>query len=554
VVSFIFQNYNLIKNLNIFDNLVLPLRLTNKKIDYAKIQIYLSKFGIKSVLKSLINNLSGGEKQRVAITRAMLTNSKIILADEPSGALDSENSVKVMKCLEEISNRKLVIVVSHNEELAKIYATRIIRIKDGKIISDTNPCLDRYEFHNRKLKTKLRLKEKVKIALTNLKSKKTRNFLTTIAFSIGLFSLSLVLAISNGFSKELKNFEQNSLYSYPLIISKETISDSSSLFDSNNYDNNKINVNQSRQIVKNKFDDAFFENLDEIVKSDLGYVVYNHEIDDVFNDISVVNPTNDYFELIKGKMPQNENEVLLLLDYNNSVDEEVYEYLNIDDFNYDSVIQKEYNVLDKKIVISGIVKSNNEYFSSLNGILYNNDLFSSEIESVYIYPKNYKNKNKIKEVLNDCVVVDNAKEVVDLTSSLIDGISLVLIIFSVISLSVSCIMIAVMSYISIMERKNEIGIMQSLGTRNKDIKGLFLLENKLIALSSSLIALFLTFSFGFLFNNYIKKMIDINSLISLNWIHVFGILLLSVILSDLSGVIPIKALKRNSIIENIKST
>jgi putative ABC transport system permease protein len=105
-----------------------------------------------------------------------------------------------------------------------------------------------------------------------------------------------------------------------------------------------------------------------------------------------------------------------------------------------------------------------------------------------------------------------------------------------------------------MERKNEIGIMQSLGTRNKDIKGLFLLENKLIALSSSLIALFLTFSFGFLFNNYIKKMIDINSLISLNWIHVFGILLLSVILSDLSGVIPIKALKRNSIIENIKST
>jgi len=554
IVSFIFQNYNLINNLNINDNLTLPLKLTNKIIDYNKVKNTLQKFGIKNDIKSSINNLSGGEKQRIAIIRSILADTKIILGDEPTGALDTLNSENVMEILKGISKNKLVIVVTHNEALAQKYASRIIRIKDGQIISDTNPYIEQSKFKFLPVRTKLKWHEKIKISLMNLKSKKARNLLTILAFSIGLFSLSLVLSISYGFSRELDNLEHNSLYNYPLIISKEMYADNTSIFDNTDYSQDKININPNRQLITNNFDIDFFSKVDKIKNDNLAFIAVYRDNDLDFANISYINPNNDYFDLIAGKMPTNSNEVLLLLDYNNSIDEIVKDYLKLEDLNYDAVLNKNIYLKDQSLTITGIVKSTNEYFSSLNGILYSNDLFDNEILSIYIYPTNYKNKEEIKSILYDYNIIDNAKDVVKLTNSLISGISLVLTIFSIISLIVSSIMISVMSYISIMERKMEIGIMESLGTNKKDIKSLILTENSIIALSSSIVAIFLTFLISNICNKYISKIISFDSLITINFKIILFILLLSLFLSKISGMFPTSIIKKKSIIDNISNT
>ena len=552
IISFIFQNYNLIPNLNIYDNLVLPLRLTKKNIDIKKLTSNLKRFNLNNDLKENIKKLSGGEQQRVAIIRSFLSDTEIILADEPTGALDTYNSEKVMHFLKEISKEKLIIIVTHNKELAKKYANRIIKIKDGKIINDSNPYTEAIIKNFKETKTKLKLKEKLKISFTNLKNKKTRNILTCLAFSIGLFSLCLVLSIKNGFLKELNNLEKTSLYNYPLILAREYVKENTKIIDNKTYDNNTININSNNKIIKNEFNSNLYSKLKTIKNDGKAYVTYYKSVDNAFANISHVNPTNSFFKLVKGKLAQQDNEVMLLLDYNNSIDEAVYNYLNIDDLTYDSVLNKTYLVDNKEIIITGIIKSNNEYFSSLNGIIYNENLFDSNISYIYIYPTSYKNKINIKNILKSYYIMDNSEDALNITNSLVKGITLVLTLFSIISLIVSCIMISVMSYISIFERKKEIGILQSLGTNQKDIKSLFLTENKIISLISSILAIILTLLTSKILNSYITKFLDFNSLIDLNISIIVKIFSVSIFLSEISSLFSLRTLKKKNIIDNLK--
>ena len=215
-IDYIFQSYNLINYLNILDNIILSSKIKKNKIKDNDIKEVLNKLRIDKVAKNDILTLSGGETQRGAIARTLLNNSKILLCDEPTGAVDSKNSLNIMNILKEISKEKLVIVVTHNESLAKKFAKRIIKIKDGKIIKDTDPYISNSKLKVNLKRNKLSYISTLNMSMKNMKFKKMRTFLTMLAFSISLISLSIVLSISSGFNKEIEKFEKETLFNYPL--------------------------------------------------------------------------------------------------------------------------------------------------------------------------------------------------------------------------------------------------------------------------------------------------------------------------------------------------
>ena len=223
-VGFIFQSYNLISHISILSNveMCLTLRNTSKSVARKKAIEALERVGLKDHMHKKPNQLSGGQMQRVAIARALVNNPDIILADEPTGALDSKTSTQIMELIKDISKDKLVIMVTHNENLADIYASRIIKLSDGVIISDSNPYETKKETDLYTLpKTKMSLLTALGLSLNNIKTKKGRTLLTSFAASIGIIGISLVLALSNGFQIQIDDFEKNTLTQMPIYITPE---------------------------------------------------------------------------------------------------------------------------------------------------------------------------------------------------------------------------------------------------------------------------------------------------------------------------------------------
>ena len=223
-VGFIFQSYNLISHISILSNveMCLTLRNTSKSVARKKAIEALERVGLKDHIHKKPNQLSGGQMQRVAIARALVNNPDIILADEPTGALDSKTSTQIMELIKDISKDKLVIMVTHNENLADIYASRIIKLSDGVIISDSNPYETKEETDLYTLpKTKMSLLTALGLSLNNIKTKKGRTLLTSFAASIGIIGISLVLALSNGFQIQIDDFEKNTLTQMPIYIAPE---------------------------------------------------------------------------------------------------------------------------------------------------------------------------------------------------------------------------------------------------------------------------------------------------------------------------------------------
>lgn len=461
-----------------------------------------------------------------------------------------------MNILKREAAKKLVIVVTHNEELAKIYADRIIKIKDGKIISDSKPLnnMDNQKKKNLNLKKlKTPFKSIWKISLNNLKYKSKRNILTIIAFAIGLFSLSIILSINNGFSKELTSYEKNFLYNYPLIISKEGTSISSNIKENIIKEDNKININKDASLITNDLTKALFTKIDNLNPALYDDVVYYKDINIYFKNVSYAINNTSFFKLIKGKLPQNDHEVLLLLDYNHAIDEQVQRFLKIADNSYSNYLNYKFKVENEELTITGIVESDNEYFSSLNGILYQSSAFTSDITDIYIYPKSYESKEKIKKELSGINIIDNAESSLKLIKNIINGISYVLIIFSFISLIVSSFMIYIITYISVIERTKEIGILKSLGFSKSAIKNLFLFENLTISLFSSLLGLTLCEFTSIILNNYINNKISLANTILLSPKIVLTTVLFSLLITYISSVIPAHKASKKRIITAIKN-
>ena len=229
-VGFVFQNYNLIPHQTVLANVELALTLTGvgKKERKERAIKALCDVGLEDQIYKKPNQLSGGQMQRVAIARALVNDPKILLADEPTGALDSETSIQVMEILKKISSDKLIIMVTHNPELAEKYSSRIIKLLDGTIIDDSNP----YTAESTEEKPKKSKKEArptmsfvtaLSLSLKNLMTKKTRTFLTSFAGSIGIIGIALVLSLSNGISLYISNVQEETLSSYPLTIQEATV-------------------------------------------------------------------------------------------------------------------------------------------------------------------------------------------------------------------------------------------------------------------------------------------------------------------------------------------
>ncbi len=224
-VGFVFQSYNLIPHQSVLANVELALTLSgvSKKERREKARNALIKVGLGDQLSKKPNQMSGGQMQRVAIARALVNDPDILLADEPTGALDSATSVQIMELLKEVSSDRLVIMVTHNPELADMYSSRIVRLKDGKIVDDTNP-FDGVEEQDKKDKIKkpsMSLFTALSLSLNNLLTKKARTFLTSFAGSIGIIGIALILALSSGVKAYIDQVQEDTLTSYPIEIMAE---------------------------------------------------------------------------------------------------------------------------------------------------------------------------------------------------------------------------------------------------------------------------------------------------------------------------------------------
>ena len=226
-IGFVFQSFNLIQHLSVWKNVELALTLSGISKIKSKIRVAdaLERVGLLDQKDKKPNQLSGGQMQRVAIARALVNNPEIILADEPTGALDSVTSKQILDILKEISLERLVVMVTHNQEFANQYSTRIINLKDGCIVSDSNPFAaeTNKEKEIKKAKTSMPIVTALALSFLNLKSKIARTMLTIIAGSIGIVAIGLVLSVSNGMTKYINDVQRVALGDYPINITSSVI-------------------------------------------------------------------------------------------------------------------------------------------------------------------------------------------------------------------------------------------------------------------------------------------------------------------------------------------
>ena len=304
-IGFVFQSYNLIPHQTVLSNVELALTISGvgKKERRKRAIEALEKVGLKDQINKKPNQMSGGQMQRVAIARALVNNPDILLADEPTGALDSETSLQIMEILKEISKDKLIIMVTHNPDLAETYSNRIIKLLDGKIIDDSNPYKatekEIEEVKNKESKTgkaSMKFSTAIQLSLNNLMTKKGRTFLTAFAGSIGIIGIALIMSLSNGMQQYINKVEEDTLASYPITIQDATI-DMSSLMTSMMGTGDEVEHEEdkvySREIVNNILETIsskiqtnnleefkkFIENGNSNIKDYINAVQYSYNLD-----------------------------------------------------------------------------------------------------------------------------------------------------------------------------------------------------------------------------------------------------------------------------------
>ena len=386
-IGFVFQSYNLIGHQTALSNVEIAMTLSGvSKAERKKRAIEaLERVGLKDHLYKKPSQMSGGQMQRIAIARALVNNPKVVLADEPTGALDSETSVQIMELLKDIAKERLVIMVTHNPELAKTYSTRIVQVLDGNILSDSNP----YEPTEEKTqgdiqftKTRMNFMTALALSFNNLLTKKGRTFLTAFAGSIGIIGIALILALSNGVSDYVKKVQEDTLVSLPLTISEQNQSNllatSPDLSEKPYKDNNELGVNTvltkllKKQIGKNDLtsfkkyleenasqvealtkDVRYQYNLqpyiyesdtsngpksilpstlaDEVETSNQTMKGYLHNIDYWSELSSDTNMLESQYDVLEGRLPTDKSEIVLIADENNEISDLLLYSLRIKD-------------------------------------------------------------------------------------------------------------------------------------------------------------------------------------------------------------------------------
>ncbi len=370
-IGFVFQSYNLIPHQTILENVELALTLSgvSKKERKEKAKEALIKVGLKDKINAKPSQLSGGQMQRVAIARAIVNNPDIILADEPTGALDTQTSYQIMDLLKEISKEKLIIMVTHNPDIAETYSTRIIKLLDGIVIDDSKPFLDKekeseleLEKNTVKEKTSMSFLTALSLSGKNLLTKKKRTALVAFAGSIGIIGISLILSLSSGFQNYINEVQKDTLSTYPLTVKKDVVDISSVI-----------------EAMMDKGEDSY------VVEED-GSVHANAQMVEMFNGIIKKSTTNN------------------LSNFKQYIDEN-------DDLFKDYTINYTYNI-DLNIY--------NENYKSLNPSTVFTDLLSeilyesgnSESASIYMQSASMLNTDIFTEMLNNRTLIENQYDLV----------------------------------------------------------------------------------------------------------------------------------------------
>lgn len=404
-IGFVFQNYNLIPHLKVLSNVELALTLSGISIEERKKRAIdaLNKVGLHDQIYKLPNQLSGGQMQRVAIARALVNDPDILLADEPTGALDSETSIQIMEILKEVAKDRLVIMVTHNPDLANQYATRIIRLLDGVVISDSNPyqaeVAKKDQTKGERLKhTSMSFLTALALSFQNLLTKKARTILTAFAGSIGIIGIALVLALSNGFQSYVDKMQADTLSSYPLIISRESVDFASaaelnmdtSLQEYPEGDTifiNKLMEKLNGIIIRNNITEDYIENvIEKIDPALINGITYSRGVRlNIFKQMSInnsiyyrqISAQNDMssvmnfsgadiwqeiidnqsfiesqYDVIAGRLPQNKDEIIIQVDKYNQITDITLLSLgvltpmsSVDTLTFDDLLSLEYKLI-----------------------------------------------------------------------------------------------------------------------------------------------------------------------------------------------------------------
>ena len=717
-IGFVFQSYNLIQHLTILDNVAMAMTLSGVGLAERKrrAEEALRIVGLEGQMKKLPNQLSGGQMQRVSIARAIVNNPEIILADEPTGALDSATSVQIMELLKEISRTKLVIMVTHNRELAEQYSTRIVSVKDGEIVGDTMPydgsdessTEKKVEFEVTDKEKKKKLKKSsmsystaIKLSFKNLMTKKGRTLMTSIAGSIGIIGVCLVLAISNGFSNYVNELQQTVLAGYPVQIAQETFDTNvllnmfmggTSGSDGRTQYPDKDTVIQynpsemiSSAVIENDFGQDYIDYVNKVKENGwASSVTYSYGMDTTVIGKTVnvlgaenyekVNPSGGFdmsglivpkadigwsemigdeefimsqYDLVAGTFPQNKNQVILVVDSYNQANVSVLlglgfrssqKEVSFDDIvgtklrvvaNDDLYVEGENGLFAEKtdsaalkelylapesetnleIEVVGVLRPKEgtqlallstgiNYTSELTQYLLDVNSKSRIVEAqsantstdvttgmpftekdtyrkamqkiggdstptgMNIYPKDFSGKEKIIAYLDqwnadnpdsEVVYVDMSEMATSMLNEIIRIISIVLVCFAAISLVVSSVMIGIITYVSVVERTKEIGILRSLGARKIDISNVFNAETFIIGLLAGVIGVIVTYILSIPINLIIYNLVEIGTLCMLSPWHALIMIVVSFVLTLVAGLVPSSVAAKKDPVEALRT-
>lgn len=717
-IGFVFQSYNLIQHLTILDNVAMAMTLSGVGLAERKrrAEEALRIVGLEGQMKKLPNQLSGGQMQRVSIARAIVNNPEIILADEPTGALDSATSVQIMELLKEISRTKLVIMVTHNRELAEQYSTRIVSVKDGEIVGDTMPydgsdessTEKKVEFEVTDKEKKKKLKKSsmsystaIKLSFKNLMTKKGRTLMTSIAGSIGIIGVCLVLAISNGFSNYVNELQQTVLAGYPVQIAQETFDTNvllnmfmggTSGSDGRTQYPDKDTVIQynpsemiSSAVIENDFGQDYIDYVNKVKENGwASSVTYSYGMDMTvigktvnvlgaenyekvnqsggFDMSGLIVPKADIgwsemigdeefimsqYDLVAGTFPQNKNQVILVVDSYNQANVSVLlglgfrssqKEVSFDDIvgtklrvvaNDDLYVEGENGLFAEKtdsaalkelylapesetnleIEVVGVLrpKEGTQLALLSTGINYTSELTqyllgvnsksriveaqsantSTDVTTgmpftekdtyrkamqkiggdstptgMNIYPKDFSGKEKIIAYLDqwnannpdsEVVYVDMSEMAAGMLNEIIRIISIVLVCFAAISLVVSSVMIGIITYVSVVERTKEIGILRSLGARKIDISNVFNAETFIIGLLAGVIGVIVTYILSIPINLIIYNLVEIGTLCMLSPWHALIMIVVSFVLTLVAGLVPSSVAAKKDPVEALRT-
>jgi len=691
-IGFVFQNYNLIGHISILENVEMGMTLSGvaSKEKQKRAEEALQKVGLSEHAHKKPNQLSGGQMQRVAIARALANNPDIILADEPTGALDTKTSQQIMDLIKEISQDKLVIMVTHNKELAEKYSTRIVQLKDGKLTKDSNPVESEEKAQKEFIikKTAMSFWTALKLSFNNIKTKKGRTALTAFASSIGIIGIALILSLSNGFQTKIDEYEKDTLSQMPITINTQAMSMNEETMQTIVENNSKHKEYTNKEVVYpreneletmlhiNKIDQNYVDYIETIDKDKLNAIGYEYgttlnvvtaKADGTY--VLVPTATNysmsttsltgvmgwsiypesmnkestlekDY-DVLAGKINEEEPGIILAVNSRNELDETTLEQLGFEaskNISFDDILEKEFKVIPNDIYyrqINNYFVPNQDYQTmyeddnsitikvqaiirgkedkrelTQSGIYYNSALVNTVINAnkdsdiviqqqkvdynvltgqtfdettstitkdsilgvlgaevtpsiIYLYPKDFDTKDYITDYLDvynedkddtdQVLYTDYAAMISSLSGSIMDAVTYVLIAFSSISLVVSCIMIAIITYISVLERTKEIGILRALGARKKDIKRVFNAETFLVGIFSGVLGIIIAEILTFPTNQIIENLSDLSNVAQLNPIHAIILVLVSVTLTVIGGLIPASIASKKDPVEALRT-